>query len=126
MSEVLLYNIENKKELKIKTLCHRLNIGFRTVSKEEFGYTIAYLLGLSPDDSQRIGEDFSEEMLLLCDIEGRMLTLFLTLMRKQKTSVELKAVRTETNVRYTSYDLYQALSQERDAIRRGTTAHLSQ
>lgn len=123
MSEVLLYNIEKQKELKIKMLCHKLNIGFRTVKKEEFGYRIAYLLGLSADDVREEGEDFSEEMMLLSDIGGGMLNLFLTQLIRQKTPVALKAVRTDTNMQFTSYGLYRELSAEREAIQRGVTAH---
>ena len=122
MSEVLLYNIEDKKELKIKMLCYKFNIGFRSVKKEEYGYKISYLLGLSADDSQAEGEDFSDEMLLLCDIGG-MLNLFLDQLRRQKTPVALKAVRTETNSAFTSYELYQELSAERAALQRGEIAH---
>ena len=40
----LLTTIEEKKELKIKMLCHKLNIGFRTVKREEYGYKLSYLL----------------------------------------------------------------------------------
>ncbi|MBQ3416363.1 MAG: DUF3783 domain-containing protein [Ruminococcus sp.] len=123
MSEVLLYNIEKQKELKIKMLCHKLNIGFRTVEKEEFGYRISYLLGLSADDVREEGEDFSEEMLLLSDIGGGMLNLFLTQLIRQKTPVALKAVRTDTNMQFMSYGLYRELSAEREAIQRGVTAH---
>ena len=123
MSEVLLYNIEKQKELKIKMLCHKFNIGFRTVEKEEFGYRIAYLLGLSADDVRKEGEDFSEEMLLLSDIGGGMLNLFLTQLIRQKTPVGLKAVRTDTNMQFTSFELYKELSAEREAIQRGVTAH---
>ena len=126
MSEVLLYNIESKKEIKIKMLCHKLNIGFRSVKKEEYGYLIGYLLGMDSDDTQGTGEDFSDEMLLLSDIESGMLTLFLTLMRKQKTPVELKAVRTESNARFTSYELHRELCAENAAIKRGVTAHQSE
>ena len=123
MSEVLLYNIEKQKELKIKMLCQKFNICFRTVEKEEFGYRIAYLLGLSADDVRKEGEDFSEEMLLLSDIGGGMLNLFLTQLIRQKTPVALKAVRTDTNMQFTSFELYKELSAEREAIQRGVSAH---
>ena len=72
MSEVLLYNIESKKEMKIKMLCHKLNIGFRTVNKDEYGYKLSYLLGASHDDEQGISTDFNEELMYLSDIGGGM------------------------------------------------------
>lgn len=123
MSEILLYNIESGKEIKIKMLCRKLNIGFRTVKKEEYGYKIAYLLGMSGDDTESGGEDFCDEMLLLCDLGGGMLNIFLSRLRKQETPVAIKAVLTETNAQFSSYELYRELSAEHAAIKSGATAH---
>ena len=126
MSEVLLYNIEPKKELKIKMLCHKLNIGFRSVKKEEYGYKLSYLRGLSAADTIGESADFSDEMMLLSDIGGGMLSIFLSQLKKQKTPVELKAVRTDTNAGFTSSQLYKELSLEHAAIKRGEVAHKSE
>ncbi len=123
MSEVLLYNIETQKELKIKMLCHKLNIGFRTVKKDEYGYKLSYLLQLSSDGEKGYDADFDDELMYLSNIDGGMLTVFLSQLRKQKTPVELKAVRTDTNVGFTSSQLYKEISAEHNAIKRGEIAH---
>lgn len=123
MATVLLYNIEPKKEIKIKNLCRKLYFGFRTVEKEEFGYRLSYLLELSDDDTIGEGEDFSEEMLYLSGIDSGMLNIFLSQLRLKDVPVVLKAVMTETNLGFNSYELYHELKAEREAIEKGKTAH---
>lgn len=49
MTEVLMYNIDDSKRLKIKLLCNKLNIRAREVEKSEFGLKISTLLGLDDD-----------------------------------------------------------------------------
>ena len=116
MTKVFLYNIEKSKALKIKMLCHKLNIMTRDVNKDEYGLKLAALLGESADDTVTAGEDFDDEMLYLADFYGAMLDIFLTQLRRQKAAVALKAVKTETNAGFTSYELYRELKAERAAI----------
>lgn len=116
MTEVWMYNIEGAKAIKIKNLCRKLYIAFREVPREDFGVKISALLGMSDDRQAKPGSDFEEEMLFLSDFQGAMLDIFLTQLRRQKAGVALKAVRTESNVEFTSYELYKEISAERKAL----------
>ncbi len=123
MPEILLYNIEPKKSAGIKLLCSTLGIACRTVDPADYGRPIAVLLGLSDSGEQQPDAPFDEEMLYFTDIDGGMLNILLFQLRKRKLTVSLKAVRTDTNVGFTSAELYRELSAEHAAIQKGTVAH---
>ena len=123
MPEILMYNIDSKKSAGIKLLCSMLGIGHRAVESVDFGRPIACLLGLSESEENKPDSDFSEELLYLVDIQGDLLNILLYQLRKRKLTVALKAVKTDTNIGFTSYELYRELCAEREAISRGATAH---
>lgn len=123
MQELLLYNIEKKKSIEIKNICRKLNISYRDVEKSEYAYTLEFILKLSENDEKRIGNDFSDEMLLMSDFNEGILNLFLTLLRKRKAAVALKAVLTDTNRHFTSYELFNEISAEHKAISEGKQFH---
>lgn len=123
MAQVLLFNIESKKAIKIKMLCRKFFIEATDVSKEDFGCTISFLLRLSSDRGAVNHADFSEEMLYFADINNGFLSVFLDQLRRQKITVSLKAVKTESNVHFTAYQLYKELAAEREAIAGGKSAH---
>ena len=153
MSEVFLFNIEPKKSAEIKRLCSMFGIGYRSVEPEDFGKKLGCLLGVIDDGSAinvtasnvpasnvpasnvpasnvpasnvltSEGSFFDDEMLYLVDIDGGLLDILLFQLRKRKLSVALKAVKTDTNIHYTSYELFRELSAEREAIRNYKTAH---
>lgn len=116
MTEVLMYNIDDSKRLKIKLLCNKLNIRAREVEKSEFGLKISTLLGLDDDKTVKPGSDFDGEMLYLSDFYGSMLNIFLNQLKRQKTPVALKAIKTEANIGFTSYELYKELCEEHKAL----------
>ena len=122
MPKVLLFNIESKKAAEIKRLCSTLGFGYSVVEPDDFGRPVGALLGLFDGEETAAESAFTDEMLYLADIGG-LLDIFLFQLRKRKLSVALKAVKTDTNVRFTSYELWRELSAEREAIRKGTTAH---
>ncbi len=122
MAKVLLYNIHPTKAAKLKMLCRNFFIEAVEVAPADYGKKIADLLsgggsGEAPEAS------FNEEMVYFADINGGFLNLVLDRMRRQKLGVALKAVKTDTNVQFTSFELFRELSAERDAIAKGTTAH---
>ena len=123
MSEILIYNLSPQRDAKLKMLCRKMIIGARSVEKSEYGYTLGYLTGLSSDAAKRDGEDFDSEMLYIADLRGGMLNLFLDQLRRNKLVIPLKAIRTEINVGFTSYELYRELSAEREAIAKGASFH---
>ncbi|MBQ3264803.1 MAG: DUF3783 domain-containing protein [Ruminococcus sp.] len=123
MSEILIYNLGSQKDAKLKMLCRKMNIAARSIEKSEYGYTLGYLLGLSQDASKKNGEDFDGEILYMAGLGGGMLSLFLDQLRRNKLVIPLKAVQTETNVGFTSYELYHELCAEREAFAKGTAYH---
>ena len=84
--------------------------------RSQYGVKLSALLGVSDDNSVKPDSDFDEEMLYLSDFQGAMLDIFLTQLRRQRAGVALKAVRTETNEGFTSYELYKEIAAERAAI----------
>lgn len=116
MTEVLMYNIDDAKRLKIKLLCNKLNIRAREIDKSEFGLKISFLLGLDDDKTLSPGSDFDGEMLYLSEFYGSMLSAFLNQLKRQRTPVALKAIRTESNVKLTSFELYNELCAEHKAM----------
>ena len=118
MAEVLLYNIERTKAVKIKLLCRRMGIAARTVPREDYGVKLAALLGLSDDRTAQPDSDFDAEMLYFSEVIPPILSLLLNQLRRQKTPVALKAVRTDANVGMTSFELYREIAQEHEALTR--------
>lgn len=123
MPEILLYNIEPKKSAGIKLLCSTFAIGYREIDPADFGRPIGALLGLSDSSGIQPDAAFDEELLYFVDIDGGLLDILLFQLRKRKLTVPLKAVKTDTNITFTSWELYRELSAEREAIRKGMTAH---
>ena len=123
MGEVLIYNLAPDRDAKLKMLCRKMYIGSRSVEKSEYGYSLGRLLGLTEDEAVRDGEDFSEEMLYISGLPDGMLNIFLDQLKRNKLIIPLKAIRTETNLSFTSYELYHELSAEREAFARGVQFH---
>lgn len=123
MAEILMFNIEKSKAIKIKMLCRKFFMEAKEVSKEDFGCTMSYLLGMSDAGGRAENSDFSEEMLYFAGFDRGIFGIFLDQLKRQKANVALKAVQTEANVHFTAYELYREISAEREAITRGTSAH---
>ena len=118
MAEVLLYNIEKSKAVKIKVLCHKMGIATRTVPREDFGVKLSALLGLTEDREAKPDSEFDAEMLYFSDVIPPILSLLLNQLRRQKTPVALKAVRTDANIEMPSFELYTESEQEHQALNR--------
>ena len=116
MGEVFLYNIKGAKAARIKMLCSKLYIGTRDIEPELFGLKISCLLGEEADGEAAENSLFTDEMLYISGVPAPLMSIFLDALRKQKTPVALKAVQTDDNVRFTSYELYKELCAERDAL----------
>lgn len=122
---VLLYNLQNPKGSKIKMICHKLNIGFKSVEKSEYSLKIADLLNHKEAEDLSESNDFSDEMLLLAHFNNQLLNTFLKNLKSSKVPVALKAVLTEHNSSFTSLQLYNEISAEHRALSEGRTAHNS-
>ena len=100
-----------------------MNVGYTDVDKSDYGYRLGYLLNIDDNSVKAEGDDFRGEMMLLVDFNNGMLDLFLALLRKKKCTVDLKAVLTDTNKNFTSYELFSEISKEHEAMSREESYH---
>ena len=124
MNHLLMYNIPPEKAGKIKAIALRHGFRIRVVQPEEFGRSIAALAGFPEAQVQGDGTVFSDEMLVLCGVEGRAFHSFLAQLREKKVPVALKAVLTEHNAFWTSSKLHESLVQESEMLKNaGKSVH---
>ena len=120
MAGILMVNIARlDKRLKIAAIANRLGLSVKTVSSQDFSKPIGVLAGAAEDLPEGDGTPFSEEMLVLCNLEEGTFHEFLAQLRSQKVPVAMKAVLTEHNAPWSVSSLYRAVSQERQAMEQG-------
>lgn len=118
---VLYYNPGNTpKAALMKSVLVRMGIRIRNVSAEQAGETVGSLLGLETEaagEDQTETEVMDEQMLVMYRFTDRRLDEFLLNLRRAGVpKIELKAVVTEQNSRWTFYQLYKELKREREAM----------
>ena len=123
MAEIFMYNLKGKKAIEIKNICHALYIEYREIDESEYSYKMSYLLKMNDNNEKGESGDINDEMLYLIGFNDGLLNIFLKLSRSKKCSVALKAVMTETNVNYTSYELYKEIFAEHKAMQSGNSIH---
>ena len=123
MAEIFMYNLKGKKAIEIKNICRTLYIEYREIDESEYSYKMSYLLKMNDNNEKGESGDINDEMLYLIGFNDGLLNIFLKLSRSKKCSVTLKAVMTETNVNYTSYELYKEISAEHKAMQSGNSIH---
>lgn len=133
---VLLYNFTDKRRRnKVNTFCAMHGIRVRTVEREQYGKPVLALVdkeaeilfaeaenGFSASDEEKPEEelkkeqaDFTDEMLVMCQVGGKMNAL-LSYLRKEKVIVPLKAVLTPTNQFWDSVELYREIRKEHEQM----------
>lgn len=117
MNHLLMYNIPPEKAGKIKAIGLRHGFRIRVVRPEEFGHSVGALAGLPETQVQGDGAAFTDEMLVLCGVEGKAFHSFLAQLREKKVPVTLKAVLTEHNAQWTSSKLHESLVQEYEMLK---------
>lgn len=128
MASVLLYNlVDTEKYPRLKTVLMMLGISPRHVLPQEQALPLETLLSSdSAADSTPIPADaFSEEMMVLCHLNQNQFNKLLDAMKRNRCTVSLKAVLTETNAAWDSIRLHSELSAERLSFRsaKGQTVH---
>ena len=115
---ILLYEIDPQKESRLKLLCLALKIKVRQVKKEEYQETLAALCGMEPlPGGLYSGSELGEEMLVMANFPTRLLEAFLQKYRRKKLApIALKAVLTETNLRWDSLQLHEELKREHEEM----------
>ena len=119
MAEVFLYNLSPDKLRKVRVALLRLGIRGRTVAYAEYGHPIGYLAGAEgfEPSGEYTGEDFTAEMMVMSGLSSRQFSALLDTLRASRAVVQLKAVVTESNAVWNSFELYKALREEHDTMR---------
>ncbi len=115
MPRVLAYNLTGQKADLIRMHCFEAGIAFMQVPPQCYGMVIGDLLAHFPEFAGTNGSGFSDEMLLFDDVSDELLHPLLRKIR-QAGGVELKAVVTEHNIKWTSCQLRDELARERNAF----------
>ncbi|MDD2458715.1 MAG: DUF3783 domain-containing protein [Eubacteriales bacterium] len=128
---VLLYQLDatSEKGLKIREILSRLNIRAKTVSHAMLSQTIGHLADLpghAPHPSEYNGEPIPDEVLLMKDLSDTRIDRLLKDFRENGVSrIDLKAVVTPHNQKWTLLDLITELRQEHAVMGRFNQLHQS-
>ena len=121
MAQALLFNIGGEKKKKLRVQLVKLGIAPRDVLKADHGTPLGSLLHPADDPGAGAGEaePFDDEMLVLDGLSPQQLRSLIDGMRQARASVDLKAVVTEENVRWTPSRLHRELRAEHEAMTGG-------
>lgn len=116
--QILMYNLDNPRKLKILMICGQLKIKARSVAVSDYAQPIGALAGLrSRTDAVYLGTGFPEEMLLMANFSGALLNGFLNAMRQNRLpGIPLKAVLTDANADWDSVRLHDEILREHIAM----------
>ena len=114
--KLLLFNISESKATLIKTVCDSLAIRVVKIYRPQYGETIGALAGLPAFPMTNVpysGEDFTQEMMVICGLNSNELDVFLAAWRDAGIPpVWRKAALTPTNRQWTAARLYGELDRE--------------
>lgn len=117
---VLLYNLDHEKGRKLRFLLVRMGMRIRVVKPEEYSLPVGVLAGMkdvTPEDGDAGAEIFEDEMIVMKGFSNSRLDQFLSGMRKAGIErVNYKAILTPTNCRWNSWQLYQEIRKEHEAM----------
>ena len=116
--QILMYNLDNPRKLKILMICGQLKIKARCVAVSDYAQPIGALAGLrNRTDAVYSGAGFPEEMLLMANFSGALLNGFLNAMRQNRLpGIPLKAVLTDANADWDSVRLHDEILREHIAM----------
>ena len=116
----LLYNLDGDKGRRLRFLMVRMGMRIRVVSKDQYGLAVGTLAGMKEVVLKETGcstEDFQDEMLIMHGLTNKRLDLFLKMMRQEKIGrINYKAMLTQTNAQWNSFQLYDELKKEHEAM----------
>ena len=99
---VLMYNCDDEQWAKLRQIFLMLRVRIRPVEADQYGLTLEDLLGRSEEKSP-VEEEFSDPMLVFCNLPHEKLDHLLTAMgRAGLPRIALKAMLTPTNRTWTS------------------------
>ena len=122
-TSALLYNFEDDDRTRqIRRYLHRSGITTRIVTTPDFLHPLGYLFevpGFSPNPAFNLGQNFTEEMMIMKDFSEQHLDDFLSFIRSSGLKrIDLKAILTPVIQNWNSLQLYQELTAERNAVLR--------
>ena len=113
---VLMYNCNDEQWAKLRQIFLMLRVRIRPVEADQYGLTLEDLLGRSEEKSP-VEEEFSDPMLVFCNLPHEKLDHLLTGMgRAGLPRIALKAMLTPTNRTWTSQQLWTELRREHEAM----------
>ena len=113
---VLMYNCNGEQWAKLRQIFLMLRVRIRPVEADQYGLTLEDLLGRSEEESP-VEEEFSDPMLVFCNLPHEKLDHLLTAMgRAGLPRIALKAMLTPTNRTWTSQQLWTELRREHEAM----------
>ena len=113
---VLMYNCSGEQWSKLRQIFLMLRVRIRPVEADQYGLTLEDLLGRS-EEKAPVEEEFSDPMLVFCNLPHEKLDHLLTAMgRAGLPRIALKAMLTPTNRTWTSQQLWTELRQEHEAM----------
>ena len=121
---LLMYNLDSDKGTRLRLLCMKLHIRFRSVAPSEYGQPVGALAGFCPAEPDASAPAFDDEMLVLVNFDGGLLNRFLQQIRAAHIPpVALKAMLTPTNMTWSSARLHDEIRQEHEAMQQNRRAH---
>ena len=113
---VLMYNCDGEQWAKLRQIFLMLRVRIRPVEVDQYGLTLEDLLGRS-EEKAPVEEEFSDPMLVFCNLPHEKLDHLLTAMgRAGLPRIALKAMLTPTNRTWTSQQLWTELRREHEAM----------
>ena len=113
---VLMYNCDDEQWAKLRQIFLMLRVRIRPVEADQYGLTLEDLLGRS-EEKTPVEEEFSDPMLVFCNLPHEKLDHLLTAMgRAGLPRIALKAMLTPTNRTWTSQQLWTELRREHEAM----------
>lgn len=119
VKETVLYYHPGKSEKirLIKGILVRMGIRIRNITPEMVNQKVGYLAGIKgfeeqPEDPGETLPVISEEMMVLYGFYESRLDELLKQLRRNKATVDLKAVLTQSNCEWSFYELYEEIRAE--------------
>ena len=113
---VLMYNCSGEQWAKLRQIFLMLRVRIRPVEADQYGLTLEELLDRS-EEKAPVEEEFSDPMLVFCNLPHEKLDHLLTTMgRAGLPRIALKAMLTPTNRTWTSQQLWTELRREHEAM----------
>ena len=117
---ILAFNLNAATLSGLGKICGTLGLHCKAVPREGFTLPLGAMLGIPVNAAPVAGENFTEPMLVMCNLDEAQFNAFLDALRRSPLPrIDLKAVLTPTNVGWNACQLYTELCREREAFRQG-------